>query len=382
MFRTTKRLYVTVSAGLVIGCCAGTAFAQGSLTPPTGTPGPSMKTLAQVEPRIPIMNVPYEITQPGSYYLTTNLVVPRSYSHGITILTNDVTVDLMGFSITGDRYFYGVWVYGKTNAPRHNIVVRNGTIKNFGTGLRLVNTQDSQFECLVVSDCESAGILLTGDSGGDCSGNRIAKCMSSGNGSHGITLFGSGAGKCDGNSISDCTFRKNSCSGVEIQAGSGQCNQNEFRNCMIQDNALHGIDDSTFSGGRHCGNVIESCNISGNATGYGIRLYGAGGSTVVGNRISLCTLCNNTDGGIAQELDVSSGLINGNLVSGTGGGSSRGIYVMGQLSNLIVQNTCIGQAENFKIEPSATYGPIVTASGALSTTNGAAGLSPWANFSR
>ena len=104
---------------------------------------------------------------------------------------------------------------------------------------------------------------------------------------------------------------------------------------------------------------------------------------VVGNRISLCTLYNNAGTGIKQEAyGVSASQINGNLVSGTRGTSSVGIDVPGQSPNLIVQNVCIGQTNNFFFGSGATYGAIVTAKGALSTTNGAAGLSPWANFSR
>lgn len=53
-----------------------TAFAQGSLTPPPGAPAPTMITLQQIEPRTPISSVPFTITTPGSYYLTTNLYSP------------------------------------------------------------------------------------------------------------------------------------------------------------------------------------------------------------------------------------------------------------------------------------------------------------------
>ena len=41
------------------------AGAQGPLTPP-GAPAPTMKTLAQVEPRIAITNAPYTIKRPRS----------------------------------------------------------------------------------------------------------------------------------------------------------------------------------------------------------------------------------------------------------------------------------------------------------------------------
>ena len=41
-----------------------TVFAQGSLTPP-GAPAPTMKTLAQIEPRMPISSAPFTISVPG-----------------------------------------------------------------------------------------------------------------------------------------------------------------------------------------------------------------------------------------------------------------------------------------------------------------------------
>jgi hypothetical protein len=47
-----------------------------------------------------ITSLPYTITSPGFYYLTSNLSYSGS-SNGITVNSNDVTLDLMGFSISG-----------------------------------------------------------------------------------------------------------------------------------------------------------------------------------------------------------------------------------------------------------------------------------------
>ncbi len=71
-----------------------TALAQDPLAPPAA-PAPSMKTLDQVEPLIPISSLPFEISQPGSYYVTSNLTGIASAA-GITIFSSDVTIDLEG----------------------------------------------------------------------------------------------------------------------------------------------------------------------------------------------------------------------------------------------------------------------------------------------
>ena len=77
-----------------------TIHAQGSLTPP-GAPAPTMKSLAQIEPRTPISSAPFTISVPGSYYLTTNVTV--SAGDAIIIAANNVTLDLNGFTISSTR---------------------------------------------------------------------------------------------------------------------------------------------------------------------------------------------------------------------------------------------------------------------------------------
>ena len=127
---------------------AGIVLAQGSLTPP-GAPAPTMKTLNQVEPRTPISSAPYTISQSGSYYLTTNLT---SSGHGIIITTNGVTLDLMGFTINGDRGSgdYGIFLDGETNSLIEQVVVKNGIVRNFGNGLRSEYSQGGRLEHLTV----------------------------------------------------------------------------------------------------------------------------------------------------------------------------------------------------------------------------------------
>ncbi|HEV2330209.1 MAG TPA: hypothetical protein VGY56_15610 [Verrucomicrobiae bacterium] len=75
------------------------AFGQGALTPP-GPPAATMVTLSQLQlqSRTPISSVPITITQPGSYYLVSNLVC--TVSNAIVITANGVTLDLNGFTLS------------------------------------------------------------------------------------------------------------------------------------------------------------------------------------------------------------------------------------------------------------------------------------------
>src|ERR1700679_2135209 len=74
------------------------AFCQGTLTPP-GAPGPTMKSLDQIEARAAITNSgAVTISQSGSYYLTRNITVASG--DAITIAADNVTLDLNGFTIS------------------------------------------------------------------------------------------------------------------------------------------------------------------------------------------------------------------------------------------------------------------------------------------
>ena len=155
----------------------------GSLNPPAG-PSSTMKTLDQIESRIPIAGNPYgastfEITQPGSYYLTGDrLVIPGSY--GLHITASDVTVDLNGYALKGissPSGRSGVYIDGADN-----VEIRNGTIRNFPEAGIVTGSTSNAVRILNLRILDNSG------SGINCSGNNnhIRGCTVTNNDGSGI----------------------------------------------------------------------------------------------------------------------------------------------------------------------------------------------------
>jgi len=170
-----------------------TLLAQGSLTPP-GAPAPTMKTLQQIEPRTPIATAPFTISQPGSYYLTTNLTV--SGGNAITIATNGVTLDLNGFTIAStapSATGYGILI----NSGLWDITIQNGHIRggvtNDGSGVFSgpgfwygiyysgSDLQNVRVSGVSVSGCQYDGIYV-----GDGASTTVENCVVGTVGSWGI----------------------------------------------------------------------------------------------------------------------------------------------------------------------------------------------------
>jgi len=384
----------------VAGLLAASVWAQGPLVPP-GVPGATMKTLVQVEPRTAITNAPFTISQSGSYYLVTNLT---STGNGVVIAASGVTLDLMGFAITGTggAVDNGVQISGTAGAPLRDIAIRNGTLRNFSYGVRADFSQGGRLENLAVLSNLYYGIYLNGI-GGTCNGNAIAHCSIVGNGYSGIYLLGT-SGQCDGNRISDCAIQGNLNDGISFYApSSGECNGNIVSGCSLAGNSLYGLSVNS-TGGQCNGNIISRCAVVGNVS-YGIYLLGTSGQCN-GNLISDCTVNGNVGFGIV--LSGPGGQCAGNAIvgcavgenAGTGirlnvaagnrvennrlydfdGGTRYGIDCVSSTNNLIVRNSSGGQMYDFSMSSKDVYGPIVTNVGELAT-NGAS-AHPWANFSR
>src|ERR1051325_32592 len=132
-----------------------------------------MKTLSEIEPRIAVnaTNTPgdatslFQITQPGSYYLTGNItgVVGKN---GVAIAASGVTLDLNGFDLLGVAgSLYGV------RAPVQNltnIAVVNGSVRAWGEGgvdlLSPYNPTNCRVADVLASGNSGAGILAGGGS--------------------------------------------------------------------------------------------------------------------------------------------------------------------------------------------------------------------------
>ena len=364
---------------------------QGPLNPP-GPPGPTMKTLAQVEPRIPITNVPFTITEPGSYYLTTNMACGSS---AIVIHSGRVTLDLMGFSLCGTGSGDGISAQGSSTNVLWNVSIRNGTIVGFDDGIDFYYVRDWCLEDLAVASNADDGIHIAGGfvgAGGGrlsrCSvlwngsrgayisgdGNLVEECAIVSNGNMGLYLCGASGESCDENVVRHCTIAHNG-AGIYLHGNQGQCNGNLITECAIGHNDGRGIYLGAGADGGECdGNVIRGCTLKGNES-EGVDIYYADGNVIRG-----CVLDGNGFFGI-RICYSDANRIEGNAIWGRSI-TGYGIYSRwSQTGNFIFRNSCSGCTNAcYLFDTDDTYGPIVTNSGALAVTGAAAHA--WANFAR
>ena len=128
-----------------------------------------------------INTLPYTIASSGYYYIARDLSCDAT-NHGITIAADNVTLDLMGFSLNGPgsgNDYDGIYI-----DTLYNVEIRNGTVRNFkgcgihedssnGNGHRIINIR--------ANNNSSSGIALVGKN------NLIEKCTAESNGSYGIS---------------------------------------------------------------------------------------------------------------------------------------------------------------------------------------------------
>jgi parallel beta-helix repeat protein len=232
---------------------------------------------------------PVTVSNPGSYVLTSNLEVSASFTDGIQITADGVTLDLNGFSLvgpdTGSSGGRGISI------EADEAVISNGTVTAFGAGVRYL-TQGTHANSTRVVDVTATSNGTVGIGLGERS--LVADCTVVGN-QYGVSLEGNGivrgsvvsnngssttnygirtyvGGLVEGNVVSG-----NKGDGVHVFDGSTVLGN------MVTNNTGDGIDLDSVTSGR---SVARNNASSGNA-GYGIATSSESlisGNSVVGNR--------------------------------------------------------------------------------------------------
>jgi len=228
---TPAKLLTGATIGGAVAISALSLMGAGSLTPPAA-PAPTMKSLDEVEARIPISSAPFTVSASGSYYLTGNLSVTTDTA--VIISADDVLLDLNGFTISSTASPMsgtGVLISG----TRHNVVIRNGIIKGsttysagtFTTGGFVFGLFASDGTNVRVGDVTVRGV---GDAGIGLSAAinscTVERCMTEVCGGTGISA----------GSVKDCTAVTSG--GDGIAAGSASDSFGESVGAAATDNGI------------------------------------------------------------------------------------------------------------------------------------------------
>jgi hypothetical protein len=401
---------------VAIGCSgvllAAAALTAGPLDPPTGAIAPSYKTLTEVEPRIAInlTNTPgdadstFKITQPGSYYLTQNFVTKAGSFSGIEIAAPNVTIDLNGFTLSGNNAAMRPGIIA--SAVAENVSICNGSIVDYrNTGIELTNSVNVSLENLRVKNCLNGGYLVTG-------AYRISRCIANNNSAYGFNVSGPGI-------IQDSVANQSSGTGfmLENQASAISCTASGHQvkgfmaysaslvNCSASNSPI-GIQGS---GATLVGCSATACTETGinlqssNATSCTANQNGQNGFRLTGANLNQCVANGNNSNGVIVGYDStvrdSSFMYNGVLGSYAGiyvyGDGNRiegnnsgyqdiGVYIVGT-RNFVSRNTCRGNGNNWNVvATNACFVVNATTGGAINGNAGGAPVGsndPNANFS-
>ncbi len=354
-----KRYQTALAAALFLSAGVTTVSRAGDIDPPPGPVGATMKTLGEIEPRIPIKSsdLPLTINEPGSYYLAEPITTTGG---GVTIVTDDVTIDLMGFTLRGGA---GGGIYAMP--PRRGITVVNGTIAGWsGHGLDLSGVSEACVRWVRAADNTGAGIRVGTAGVVEQSGAR-------GNGGYGIETASSSI-------VVDSIATENGSDGIHTTSGC------RVKDCVAQSNSGNGIYVDLASSVRT--STAKSNTLDGIHAGAGAEIAGNTASSNTGDGIE-----------VSRDCRVVGNACDDNGLNGNGAGvhitsadnriednhatdNDRGLDIdFG--GNLIIRNTASGNgtsaSSNFDIQGGNAVGQIIELTGG----GAVAGVDPWANFS-
>lgn len=268
--------------------------AQGELDP-SSAPAPTMKTLEQVEPRTDVTTLEGDadsthlIDEPGSYYLSGNLAF--NTAHGIEITASQVSLDLMGFTITSGGGPDGDAI-AITTGGLSEITIRNGHIAGPGIEVGVNgslpnadNPRNVRVSRISISDC-SAGIVVfdpledTQNTVDHCSVRQASViAISAGTVSHSSVSNCSASGIVAKGDVTHSSATGCGTNGILAQGNVSHCHADQCGEVAldVSGNVSHSTGTSTGSGSDHHGidangNVTDSTGEA--AGGDGIRANG------------------------------------------------------------------------------------------------------------
>ena len=162
----------------------------------------------------------------GRYELGANL---EATGDCLVLVGGDVVIDFRGRTIQGDGSGAAVTDDGDSFS---NIILSNGKIRGFGTGIDLASSDRITIEGMKISDNLGRGIWIEGDN------NHISSVQSDDNGADGIFV----AGCC--NTVTDCSASGNGLYGIRLIGGSSTLTDSRAMN-----NTTGGL--FLFGGGDH-----------------------------------------------------------------------------------------------------------------------------------
>jgi len=270
---------VVFSAALAVPTQAGTLF------PPPGEPQPTMKRLDQVSTSRCIDQLPFVITQPGTYTVCGNLSFVDGEA-GITISAPNVTLDFNGASLRGSGPAHGVAVLPGVR----DVTIRNGRLNNWGgDGIHAPDARNVTIDSMQIDTCGGHGALLGGQAGGSISSSSFR-----GNTGDGVRYVCSSGGDCDDTDpqvypgLSSVSSTGNGGSGIHSDGISLV-----LRHCVTSDNALHGVRVEEGNSPVPVALIMERCESSRNG-GNGVS------SIDVPFDMDSCVTRQNTSHGVHQ----------------------------------------------------------------------------------
>jgi len=113
-----------------------------------------------------ITSLPYTISTQGHYCFNKNLATAITTGNAITINVDFVVLDLNNFKLGGGAAGLSTDAAGIGSTNHNNLTIRNGNIRGFRRGIRLVGGTNHVIENNVLDGNTQYGVYLEDSAGG------------------------------------------------------------------------------------------------------------------------------------------------------------------------------------------------------------------------